>query len=63
METIRWTIIGSGGIADRRAIPALLQDPQNQVVAMMDRKEEVARANAEQALHIQKLCDDIYQNN
>ena len=40
MKTIRWTVIGSGGIADRRAIPALLQDPQNQIVAVMDRNEE-----------------------
>ena len=71
MKTIRWTIIGSGGIADRRAIPALLTDPQNEIVAVMDRKESVAKAivkgktdyaNAQQALHIQKLCDQIYQN-
>ena len=47
MKTIRWAVIGSGGIADRRAIPALLQDPQNQIVAVMDRNEEVAKAIAE----------------
>ena len=42
MKTIRWAIIGAGGIADRRAIPALLQDPKNQIVAVMDQLEEVA---------------------
>lgn len=47
MKIVRWTVIGSGGIADRRAIPALLQDPQNEIVAVMDRKEAVAKAIAE----------------
>lgn len=47
MKTVRWAIIGSGGIADRRAIPALLTDPQNEIVAVMDRKETVAGAIAE----------------
>lgn len=47
MKTIRWTVIGSGGIADRRAIPALLQNPQNEIVAVMDRNGEVAKAIAE----------------
>lgn len=47
MKTVRWTIIGSGGIADRRAIPGLLTDPQNEIVAVMDRKESVAKAIAE----------------
>ena len=47
MKTIRWTVIGSGGIADRRAIPALLLNPQNQIVAVMDRNEEVAKVIAE----------------
>ena len=47
MKTVRWAIIGAGGIADRRAIPALLKDPQNEIVAVMDRKEPVAKAIAE----------------
>lgn len=47
MKNIRWAIIGAGGIADRRAIPALLLDPQNQIVAMMDRSAEVAKRIAE----------------
>lgn len=47
MKTIRWTVIGAGGIADRRAIPALLEDGQNRIVAVMDRNEAVAKAIAE----------------
>ena len=44
---IKWTIIGAGGIADRRAIPALLEDPRNEIVAVMDRVNSVAAAVAE----------------
>ena len=47
MRTIRWTIIGAGGIADRRAIPAMLLDPQNEIVAVMDKNEQVVKAVAE----------------
>ena len=47
MKTIRWAIIGAGGIADRRAIPALLADPCNQIVAVMDQAEAVAKRIAE----------------
>lgn len=46
MKKIRWSIIGAGGIADRRAIPALLEDPQNEIVAVMDRVSCVAEAIA-----------------
>ncbi|MBQ7096240.1 MAG: Gfo/Idh/MocA family oxidoreductase [Clostridia bacterium] len=42
MKRIRWCIIGAGGIADRRAIPALLEDDQNEIAAVMDRVPEVA---------------------
>lgn len=47
MKKIRWCIIGAGGIADRRAIPALLEDNRNEIVAVMDRVPEVAKAVAE----------------
>ncbi len=47
MEKIRWCIIGAGGIADRRAIPGLLLDPENEIVAVMDRIPEVAQRVAE----------------
>ena len=42
MKIIRWAIIGAGGIADRRAIPALIQDPRNEIVAVMDQAGAVA---------------------
>ncbi|MBQ3133920.1 MAG: Gfo/Idh/MocA family oxidoreductase [Clostridia bacterium] len=47
MNKIRWTVIGAGGIADRRAIPALLEDDQNEIVAVMDRVESEAQRVAE----------------
>ncbi len=47
MQKIKWCIIGAGGIADRRAIPALLEDDQNEIVAVMDKNLEVAKAVAE----------------
>lgn len=34
---MKWSVIGADGIADRRTIPALLQDKQNELVAIMDR--------------------------
>ena len=46
-KKIRWAIIGSGGIADRRAIPALLLDEENEIVALMDKVPEVAKSVAE----------------
>ncbi len=39
---IKWCIIGAGGIADRRTIPALLKDKNNILVAVMDRRLETA---------------------
>ena len=50
MEKIRWTIIGAGGIADRRAIPAMLESPVNEIVAVMDRVGSVAEAVAKNIL-------------
>ena len=47
MKKIRWSIIGAGGIADRRAIPAMLLDPQNEIVAVMDTNAQVVKAVAE----------------
>lgn len=40
---MKWCIIGSGGIADRRTIPALLKDKENELVAVMDRVAPVAQ--------------------
>ena len=39
---MKWCIIGAGGIADRRTIPALLTDKQNILVAVMDKISETA---------------------
>ena len=39
---MKWCIIGAGGIADRRTIPAILKDKENALVAVMDRVEVVA---------------------
>ena len=39
MQKIKWCVIGAGGIADRRTIPALLQDESNELVAIMDKAE------------------------
>lgn len=41
---MKWCVIGAGGIADRRSIPAILKDEQNELVAVMDRVPEVAEA-------------------
>lgn len=47
MKKVRWGIIGAGGIADRRAIPALLLDERNEIVAVMDKNFNVSKAVAE----------------
>ena len=39
---VKWCVIGAGGIADRRAIPALLKDKNNCLVAIMERVPELA---------------------
>ena len=39
---MKWCVIGAGGIADRRTIPALLKDSENELVAVMDRVPVVA---------------------
>lgn len=40
---IKWAVIGAGGIADRRTIPAILKDENNELVAVMDRAEDTAK--------------------
>ena len=42
MTKIKWAIIGAGGIADRRTIPAILKDDNNELVALYDRNKEVS---------------------
>ncbi|MBQ9735657.1 MAG: Gfo/Idh/MocA family oxidoreductase [Clostridia bacterium] len=44
---MKWCVIGAGGIADRRTIPALLQDEGSTLVAVMDRNPATAKAMGE----------------
>lgn len=44
MKKIKWCVIGAGGIADRRTIPAIMKDEGSELVAVMDRVPEVAEA-------------------
>ena len=47
MKKITWCVIGAGGIADRRTIPAIMKDEGSELVAVMDRVPEVAKAVGE----------------
>lgn len=53
MKYMKWCVIGAGGIADRRTIPAILKDKDNVIVALMDRSE---------AVHVQKVVEKIYDD-
>ena len=44
---MKWCVIGAAGIADRRTIPALVADEENQLCAVMDKVEEAAKAVGE----------------
>lgn len=44
---MKWTIIGAGGIADRRAIPAILKDKNSELVAIMERVPALAKTLGE----------------
>lgn len=44
---MKWCVIGAGGIADRRTIPALISDRENELVAVMDKAEQTAQAVGE----------------
>lgn len=46
-STMKWCVIGAGGIADRRTIPALLTDPKNELIAVMDKSPVAAKATGE----------------
>ena len=67
---IRWCVIGAGGIADRRTIPAILQDPNNELVGIMDTvpavveklgvKYNVAAFTDEEEMLKSVECDAVY---
>lgn len=65
MSKIRWCIIGAGGIADRRAIPAILLDGENEIVALMDKVPEVAKSVAEKysVKHFYSDIDEMLSQN
>ena len=41
MSKIKWAVIGAGGIADRRTIPAIFKDDLSELVALYDRNAQV----------------------
>lgn len=58
MKKIRWSVIGAGGIADRRAIPGLLADSRNEIVAVMDTSSEAAERVAKKYGFAQFFTDE-----
>lgn len=44
---VRWSVIGAGGIADRRTIPAIIKSEIATLVAVMDKNEDIARTVGE----------------
>ena len=67
---ITWCIIGAGGIADRRAIPAILENSENILLAVMDTNPEVAERigkkynvpyySSEEDMLSRHKCDAVY---
>lgn len=67
---LKWCIIGAGGIADRRTIPAILSDKNNKIVALMEKNEEVGKRvadkynikcyNDEDEMLQKEECDAVY---
>lgn len=47
MKKFKWCVIGTGGIADRRVIPAMQKDEKSELVAVMDKNEAVAKRLSE----------------
>ncbi len=70
MKKIKWCVIGAGGIADRRTIPAILSDENNELLAVMDNNPKTAEiignkygvkfySNIDEMLENNK-CDAVY---
>ncbi len=67
---MKWCVIGAGGIADRRTIPAILSDKENELIAVMDRNEQTAKAmgekygvpyySDEKEMLSNHVCDAVY---
>ena len=58
-QKIRWSVIGAGGIADRRTIPAIMKDEGSELVAVMDRvpEERWSRTHHSLIFHGRQCCD------
>lgn len=54
----RWCVIGAGGIADRRTIPAIMKDEDFSLVAVMDKSPEVAKRIGEKYGVPYFTCED-----
>ncbi len=64
MNKIKWCVIGAGGIADRRTIPALISDENNQLVAVMDRTPKTAeRIGEKYGVKYYSDVDEMLKNN
>ncbi len=67
---MKWCIIGAGGIADRRTIPAILSDKSNELLAVMDRNPQTAKTigekygvpyySDERKMLSNNACDAVY---
>lgn len=56
MGKIKWGVIGCGGIAYRRTIPAMLIAGNAELVAVMDKNKELLQKTGEE-YHVQILCE------
>lgn len=55
---LNWGILGCGGIADRRTMPAILSDPENRIAAVMDADGAVAERIAAK-VGARKVCASV----
>ena len=56
MSKIKWAVIGAGGIADRRTIPAIFKDDLSELVALYDRNAQVCE-NLGEKYGVQRYFD------
>ncbi len=69
-KKITWCVIGAGGIADRRTIPAILASSENELLAVMDKNPKVAEQigqkygvpfySSEEEMLKNHKCDAVY---
>ena len=44
---MKWCVIGAGGIADRRTIPAIISNPNNELIGLMEKAEPLCKTLGE----------------